>query len=326
MSGMNGFWAASLKVLISLVGFALLVVFGTAVLPWLRRLFAPDPKREHIVKLRNRSNFPCSFEIEFESEADDLQGAFYFKGSPLPKAKTAVRPMIQPNAPHQAGIQGPSTKTSSGPDLSKAKGKLTLLSPIISILGSVGGLIPGSIGASMKEAANNMRKSQMDARIALDAPEMAKKRVNAISTQSARVMGTNEPSSEVVETKIDVVRDRSPQEEIQGEKISPEMSGGSEERFITKSIAEGEKIELDLRLRWNKYEHLSFSKVYCLKVSQRPTGEQSLGTPTTEEHEAFVTFPAGKMWGYVGARVSQTLFVLLTLALGATLMIWVWIG
>lgn len=332
MSEMSSGWALVLKSLISIIGLIVLIYCGIGLLPWLRRKIAPDPVREHTMVLRNRSNFPCAFEVGFLADEPTLRGDFFWMGAPLPKARVVKTITSQAQTigghgnPQATSTSQPSRLGATAPDLSKAKSKLTLLSPIVGILSGLGGLIPGSLGASMKATANTMRQSQMDARIALEAPNVAKKQVSAISSQSAKVLGKS-ATSPTAQTRLEDATPTTAHEFIE-ERSEPNVITVEEEipdRFISKPVNEGEEITLTLRLRWAKLERAAFSKVYSLSVAQKPIGNE-VTPPSEVEHEGFATFSGSRLRDLFAARFAQVLSFLFLLTLQASLLFWVWVA
>lgn len=326
MSGMTGVWALILRWVISLIGFMVLVAIASGSLPWIRRKLSPHPSRAHSMILRNRSNFPCSFEVGISVDEPALSGEVFWMGSPLPKARVTRRGKITRGSDSLSAGVAAAGKKGSGPNLSKAKSKLTILSPIIGILSGIGGLIPGSIGTSMKETANSLRQSQMDARIAMDAPEMAKKQVDAISSQSAKVMGKNQsaPTSKDQSDQSSIVTSAPIKQEQPREEVI-EYEEELPDHFVTKPVGEGEEIKIDLRLNWAKDEWKPFSKVYRVSIAQKGIGVE-VTPPAAMEHEGFAAFSATRFLSYLAARFAQALLIVFLLTLQAGLLFWVWMA
>ena len=148
--------------------------------------------QEHALKIENRSNFPAQYSLEVFSGLETLLCEFLFNGNKLP-ALTITEEIETEQSTTQPSPVG-STKVSAPASKKDFKAGVAKVGVIATILSTIGGLLPGSVGKALKAQGDQARAAQANARQAIDAPEEMKNRVSSLSEQSGKLTGQPKPA------------------------------------------------------------------------------------------------------------------------------------
>ena len=177
------------------------------------RLLRVRGAREHPILLTNQGNARSVYHLTVESQEPRLSFRFFMNKIPLaevpPPAPTPPPPAAQPtpveqSAP-QTGVPAPSasqksatpaasTAGSAAKNAKKAgQGVAKKTGALASLLGALGGLLPGKAGQQLKERGNQAREMQTKTTQAMEAPESAQRRMDAVQKSSGQ-LGVQTPA------------------------------------------------------------------------------------------------------------------------------------
>lgn len=150
-------------------------------------------QRQHALRIENRSNFPVQYSLEVLSELDTLQCDFLANGKKLTALTITEESAPPPTPTAESSIRAGGTPSiASKKELKAGVAKVGVFATILS---TIGGLLPGSLGQALKSQGDQARAAQANARQAIDAPEEMKNRVSSLSEQSGRLTGQTKPAA-----------------------------------------------------------------------------------------------------------------------------------
>lgn len=163
------------------------------------RVLRVQADREHTLRLENLGNVRSVFRLRAESPEPGLDFRFYYNNVPLvevyeeitaPPSGAAEQPAAAHTGSAPAG-KPDAAPAQSGPNAAVKTGRAVAGKAGImgSLLGALGGLIPGAAGRQLKSQAQAARSVQQGTTWAIQAPEDAKRQADSLKSDSARLVG-----------------------------------------------------------------------------------------------------------------------------------------
>jgi hypothetical protein len=210
----NAWFQLALK--IALTGGIVLFVIGLCglIIAGLQRLFRVTVQRVHTLYIKNLGNVASVYHLTAESLEPNLTFQFFQNDIPLTEVEVALEPqvvsmvvqspMVAPEnkknittspAPAQnlAAANNPQPKLtvqSAGgvPGAGKAAEKVVAKSgALASLLGTVGGLLPGSLGKSLKEQSAMVRVAQSKTKDVAQKPQEMQRKLDQMQKDSGKL-------------------------------------------------------------------------------------------------------------------------------------------
>ena len=200
------------KILLAIAGstFALVVAVALSILliRLILRRYRKTLSVEKWVEIANDGNTHSIFRLQATNPQEALVFDFLYKGIKMPYVSLPVEeeepevemiqpvPVSQPAPQHQSAVQEPKTQPQKGKAKAsevkkKSKGAINLGRQFGGILGALGGLLPGSLGASLKEQATTIQGVTQKASDTIEAPEQKKRELQHIQSQTNSMLGKN---------------------------------------------------------------------------------------------------------------------------------------
>ena len=307
---------------------------GALITTWFSRKLRVNADKEHSLKLENKGNCRSQYYLSIKKAPTDLKFTFLIDNIPLaPVFKEAKRDLLK-NEKKQI-----ETTTSNPPTYIEAKkstsnSKVTAVKPdsalkagkdigaksgvLANLLGTLGSILPGSLGENLKKQAGSARNVQAKTAKATQAPQSAQRKMDSLK-QSGRKLGVKESESEKNLRPMPKPRQKfeannqnvfsTPAKNVAIKEKAPVEKMG----FVqTQDIGAGESLLLTLRIgtKKNRYPVGSFS--YTLKSQPMPLN-QKLGKASLLEKKGLVHFEPIALWRYWLPTFSGLLMTLLIL-------------
>ncbi len=210
----NAWFQLALK--IALTGGIVLFVIGLCglIIAGLQRLFRVTVQRVHTLYIKNLGNVASVYHLTAESLEPNLTFQFFQNDIPLTEVEIALEPqvvsmvvqspMVAPEnkknittspAPAQnlAAANNPQPKLTvqsagGAPGAGKAAEKVVAKSgALASLLGTVGGLLPGSLGKSLKEQSAMVRVAQSKTKDVSQKPQEMQRKLDQMQKDSGKL-------------------------------------------------------------------------------------------------------------------------------------------
>jgi hypothetical protein len=239
--------------------------------------------RDHKIILTNQGNVLSIFRLKVESPESRLQFKLFHKDIPL--VETPLPPTPEPipiEHPVTAGRREISDESGKGTprggsNLSATKaaeagrdvsGKVGI---VASLLGTLGNLIPGSLGNQLRSKAASIRSVQTSTLQTTQEPLRTQRKVTALKMDGSRITGTGPKpgtaawattdSIDYVHTPVHIRPQKEPGTVISGRP-------GGEYWAQTKEVGPGESLSLTLRIDSKGKRHLAGSFLYLIHSQQ----------------------------------------------------------
>lgn len=278
------FTSIIVKSLLSFLLIFSLFIFGFIVLPYINRKFMIRYTRNHKIEIKNDSNFSSKFHLSATSSENNVLFEFLLNNIPLPNARS-----LSPIEPLQNGDQeteqnpgsarplaGSISRTNIIGDVSKGgKAVSSKLGVLASIAGTLGSLLPGGLGSKLSRQSETLRQTQTNVQETVQAPVMARQKVQALNQQSGQILnpnGSNQSFQRALTKSEKSLSDNSNRSQIS---TSPQLFF-SQHEFETPIIDPGESLTLELRIDANSNLDPRKSHRYTItsiQVSEAPTSE-----------------------------------------------------
>jgi hypothetical protein len=201
-----------IKVLLTGISFLILFIICELLVIRIHAALKVKTDREHVIKLTNRGNFPSVFQLSVASSEKQLGFGMSLNGIPLVPVPVVEEPLaeepeeeVQPAAP--AASQAPAGQTvraaaasTAQPAADKKKsavsaegaakggqavaGKMGLAA---TILGTLGELLPGSLGKSFRANSTAVRDTQSKTISAAQAPVNTQRNLDSLKEETGKV-------------------------------------------------------------------------------------------------------------------------------------------
>jgi len=291
--------------------------------------------RDHIIKLINQGNVRSVFQLKVESPDPRLHFKLLYKGMPLveipenpvPEPTSAVyeasdtTTTLRSEPGKKAARNGSKLSTSQVTDTGREiAGKAGVLA---SLLGTIGGLIPGSLGTQLRSKGASVRRVQASTLKTTQAPVRTQQKINALKMDSSKLArtgnGLGSPTRGDVNTpEYGQTVGESPS--VKGPDIKRSRRPVSEYQAQTKDVEPGEALSLTLRIDSKVKHHLEGSYLYIVHSQQVPLEPANIEIPQVTTRGT-VHFKPVSFWRYwlplmvCGLVVIVTLFSLSTIFL-----------
>ncbi len=272
---------------LSLIGIGILIlsVIYIALMIRLYRFLQVKVERDHKIKISNQGNVRSIYQLTVESPEPRLRFKLSSKGMPLIEIPEAAIPEVYtaPTDPinHQSGSGKGSAIKSSNLDTAKAAatgreiaGKAGV---VASFLGTLGNLIPGSLGNQIRSKGASVRGVQTRTLQTTQEPIRTQQKVAALKKNSGRLTGGRSDKGDPTnENRISA----GDQQEAAVTSWQPETSTtrngqpSSNYRVQTNEVGPGESLSLSLHIDSKKWRNPGGSYLYTIhsqQVSLAPT-------------------------------------------------------
>ena len=181
------------------------LIFSILVIRWLVRVMRVEADQVETLKLANRGNCACQYQIAVNSPAPHLKFTLYADGVPLApvfeeieeevvEQKASANKADQPKAAKATPAANSSTqeatktaKVDQEGALKKGQEASAKAGIMANILGIAGSILPGKMGESVKGAAGGARKVQKTSAQAVQAPKSAQRKMDAMKRSGNRL-------------------------------------------------------------------------------------------------------------------------------------------
>lgn len=314
----------AIKIALSAFAFLALSIVFFALILISNRLLRVSADRKHILRIENRGNCRSVYFLTVSSAEPALRFSLFLKDVPLAQvnepvadsvSQAAPEEMVQAQPPQPASVKGSNGNPSAQgfkPDgaLKSGQAASARVGTLASLLGSLGQLIPGPIGAGLRARAGQAREMQTGANRAIQAPQTMKNQVGQIQKDGGRLTG-NKPGSE----KSAPARTNHSQPLTKVSKTVAAFGGGAVlNRFQTPELDPGQAFDISLRIGTYAKRYPAGSFGYLVRSEQVALDfPDAVGEPF--ERSGFVFFGEIGAWRYWLPRLASFFFVFLGLFL-----------
>jgi hypothetical protein len=300
---------------------------------WVRRLLQVRADKKHSLKLVNNGNCPSHYYLSARSTQPDLAFTYLFKNIPLAPVLEEIEveeemavPETQVNGPAPSGPSAaPQHKAKPAPvkpaGAIKAGRSVAAKSGLAaSLLGTLGGILPGKLGAGLKEKADLARNAQIKTAKVTQAPQTATNKMDAVKGAGGKLgvrSSVKENASQGSE-KSSIAAVSSPNRHI----VMPVQDPGVEKVYIpatrdtgwvqTGEMNPGDSLLLTLRIGTTAKRYPSGSFIYDVRSQQIPE-DGSFAVPAPVSKTGTVYFKPVSIWRYWIPKVGSSLVLLLAL-------------
>jgi hypothetical protein len=302
-----------LKVLFTAISFIVLSGLCIFLVVRIQRALVVNNKREHVIKLTNQGNFTSIFVLTVASVEKML--SFHLTSNGVPLIPAPVLEFPAQAIPGQAGQAAARTAQKTGgqpgPNMGGAlKGGQAVAAKaglVATMLGTLGALLPGSLGSGLRAQSQALREAQTSTMAATQAPVNAQRRVEALQHESSKLGGgqakpasTNtggktitlsQPASQPAAAAASPLQS-SPSAPVAAPKATPGLI-----RVQTPPLAPGAGLSLVLRIGSPRQHYPQGSFTYTLSSEQQPV-EPLDGAAQPVTRKGLVHFPHIALWRY----------------------------
>jgi hypothetical protein len=259
--------------------------------------------REHKISIRNEANFPSTFSFFVKSDQANLTYQFFENQIPLPIISPSQslqltplqedKPIIATVNPNLMPTQ--SKRSNALQILSKGGRTITSkLGVLASIAGTLGSLLPGSIGSKFSSQSEALRQTQSNVQSTVQAPVIASQKVQSLNQQTGTILNVQGHSttqattaeSTMVSTKIMAF-----DQDVQSEEIKLDFPITVE----TPLIQPREETTITLRIEGKTKVDPKIAYRYILCSEQIPSQSLLIGKSLVET-QGVVHFPKVSIW------------------------------
>jgi hypothetical protein len=300
MAGWFASYWFSLALKVLFTGFVFLVISGISgfVIVVLKRKAGTSLVREHTLKLQNLGNTPSVFRLSVASPHPGIKFQFNMNQVPMPEVPQPE--LTLPAATHTSDFsRSPGDALHKGTPASQtikdagktSKAMIGKTGQAATFLGTLGSLIPGSMGKKLKEQGNAARNAQISTAEMIRKPEEALRKTESlnkgVSQAGARGKMPGEKSLMVHEAVIE-----------QQAMVSPAgMGHQSIYQVQTPEIDPGEMLVLALRITGKDKRLTGNSSLYNIISHQIPLVKTEKEIPGVSKFGS-VQFKRAKAWRY----------------------------
>lgn len=281
---MEWFQAAFRLILIG-IGILILSIVYIALIIRIYRLLQVKVARDHKIKLTNQGNVLSVFQLKVESPDPRLDFKLFYKDMPLIEIPETSIPEPTPGGyPVPAGSGKSPPTAGSSLDIAQTAGAgreiASKVGIIASFLGTIGNIIPGSLGNQLRSKGGAVRGVQTGTLKTTQAPLRTQQKFTALKMGGSRLTGAGTGGGSTArghQNTVDYVQTagKTPSGPEPG-KTKPGQPG-SEYWAQTKEVDPGESLSLTLRIDSRKRRYPEGSFLYILhsqQVSLEPANVQ----------------------------------------------------
>jgi hypothetical protein len=199
-----------LKIIFSSMTFLLLAAFSFILILLSNRLLRVRADRKHSIQIANHGNCRSIYSLAISSDQPDLRFSLFIKDVPLVEIQTAAPDAqeqatpAQANTPADSPAPAPVKTANAKPAAPSVNSDAAVKSgqkaaakagTIASLLGAIGQLLPGSLGAGLRAQSARARDVQTKTSRAVQAPQTMQNQVGAVSKESGKLVGAKPAKS-----------------------------------------------------------------------------------------------------------------------------------
>ena len=193
-----------LKILFSLLALFTLSALFFFLMFFSNRLLRVRADRKHTIRLENRGNCRSMYTLTVSSNEPALRFSLFLKGVPLVEIYETTLDVEQstgfiadapsPDSPAPVPAKGAASgsgaaSVNTGSAVKSGQAVAAKAGTVASLLGAIGHLLPGSLGAGLRAQSARAREMQTGTSRAIQAPQAIKGRVNAVQKESGKLAG-----------------------------------------------------------------------------------------------------------------------------------------
>lgn len=259
--------------------------------------------REHKISVRNEANFPSTFSFFVKSDQASLNYQFFGNQIPLPiiSPSQSLQPIPMREektiiaAVNSEMTQTQSKKSNALQNLSKGGRTITSkLGVFASIAGTLGSLLPGSIGSKFSSQSEALRQTQSTVQSTVQAPVIASQKVQSLNQQTGTILnvqGQSTTQSTTSESSKVSTGTIAFDQEDQSEVIDLDLPVTVE----TPLLQPGEETTITLRIEGKTKVDPKMTYRYILCSEQIPSQSLLIGQSLVET-QGVVHFPKVSIW------------------------------
>lgn len=300
---------------------------------WVKRLLRFRGDKSHSLNLVNNGNCPSHYHLSARSTRSDLTFTYLFNNIPLApvleefeedEVLVALEP--QDNDPALARrSDNPQLKPTPRPvkpagPVKAGKSVAAKSGMAASFMGTLGGILPGRLGAGLKEKAGTARDVQLKSARATQAPQLTVNKIDAVKGASAKLGVTTSTNGKTSQSGRagGLAAASSPDKQI----VLP-VQDGKVEKMNTSALRDtglvqtgelnpGEALSFTLHIGTTAKRYPSGSFIYVIQSQQIPVNG-SFGVPAPVSKSGTVYFKPVSIWRYWVPKISSSLVLLLAL-------------
>jgi hypothetical protein len=193
-----------LKILFSLLALFTLSTLFFFLIFFSNRLLRVRADRKHTIRLENRGNCRSMYTLTVSSNEPALRFSLFLKDVPLvevheisPDAEQSSGFMADThsaNSPAPAPVKGTApgsgaASLNTGTAIKSGQAVAAKAGTVASLLGAIGHLLPGSLGAGLRAQSARAREMQTGTSRAIQAPQAIEGRMGAVQKESGKLAG-----------------------------------------------------------------------------------------------------------------------------------------
>lgn len=186
--------STALKIFWTIVLILVVGGVGLLVANWVKRVVRVRADKKHSFKLVNKGNIPSLYHLSVRSTQPELTFACFYNNIPLVPvfeevAEELVTEVVQETTQQAAKAKKKDKSGAVKPDDALKAGKSVAAKSGVaaSLLGTLGSLLPGKLGAGLKEKADLARNVQMKTAKVTQAPQAVTNKMDAVKSTSGRL-------------------------------------------------------------------------------------------------------------------------------------------
>jgi hypothetical protein len=202
----------ALKIIFSSLAVLLVTAFSFFLILISNRLLRVRADRKHNIHIENRGNCRSIYSLAISSDDPGLRFSLFARDVPLVEIQTPQQDaqeqaaLVQASSPADSPSPAPakttgakSTASSVNSDTAVKSGQKAAAKAgtIASLLGALGQLLPGSLGAGLRAQSSQARKVQTNTSRAVQAPQTMQNQVGAVSKESGKLVGAKPAKTSV---------------------------------------------------------------------------------------------------------------------------------
>lgn len=303
------------------------------------RLLRVRLERKHTVRLENRGNCRSMYYLNVSSLEPSLRFALFAQGVPLVEVRDVDEEQIpafllDSTAASPAPAAAKKTGTASGPAsvntaaaVKTGQATAAKAGTVASLLGSLGRLLPGSLGASLRAQSAQARELQTGTSRAIQAPQAVKSQVGSVQKESGKLVGAKPAASSPAQASHSQPATRTLNAPTGSGALAPSRvhsaSVDAAYRVRSPELEPGQSFDLTLQIGVRGKRYLAGSFPYTLESEQVALDFPDLaGKPL--QRSGVIYFQPVRAWRYWLPAFSAILLVLLGVASLAYAYLLIW--
>jgi hypothetical protein len=190
----------AIKIIFSSLAVLLVTAFSFLLILISNNFLRVRADRKHNIQIENCGNCRSIYSLAISSDQPDLRFSLFIKDVPLVEIQAFTPDTQEQAAPVPAPAKTTGTKPAASTinsDAAIKTGQKTAAKAgtIASLLGALGQLLPGSLGAGLRAQSSQARQVQTKTSRAVQAPQTMQNQVGAVSKESGKLVGAKPAKS-----------------------------------------------------------------------------------------------------------------------------------